>query len=202
MPPARKLHLVPRKAPVAALDERTDAELVERILGGELALREVLYARHVDWVAGLATRLLRSVDLAEDAVQEIFVAVFQNLGSLRERAAFRGWLAAISVRTVRHRMRKQRFLRFLGLDHECDGALDALAAPGASPETLAELAALDLVLQKMDPDLRVAWVLRHVEGEKMEDVAQACAVSLSTAKRWVGAAEDEVKRALGEVHDA
>lgn len=177
----------------------SDGELVTRVLAGELDLREQLYRRHVDYVSGIAARILRSMDQAEDAVQEIFVHAFRKLALLRNRDAFRPWIAAITVRIVQRKLRRQRWLRLVGVVGESDASLDLLASPGASPETLADLAALDVVLQRLPADQRIAWVLRHVEGEKLEDVAAACDVSLSTAKRWITAAEETVRAELGEV---
>jgi RNA polymerase sigma-70 factor (ECF subfamily) len=44
----------------------------------------------------------------------------------------------------------------------------------------------------------VAWTLRHVEGQKLEEVAQYCRCSLATAKRRISAAHT---RMLAELED-
>jgi RNA polymerase sigma-70 factor (ECF subfamily) len=51
---------------------------------------------------------------------------------------------------------------------------------------------------------RIAWALRHVEGEALEDVARACACSLATVKRRIAAVEEQLQAHVqaGEVnHD-
>jgi len=40
----------------------------------------------------------------------------------------------------------------------------------------------------------VAWTLRHIEGLELTEVAEACACSLATVKRWIGAAETALRR--------
>lgn len=195
---ASALRLV-RSEPVA----HSDGELVARALAGEVTARETLYLRHVDYVAGLAAKLLRSVEWAEDVAQDSFVTAFEQLGALRDPEAFRSWLASIAVSFVRRRLRKQRVLRFVGLDtgHD-DGALDRLASTDASPEVRAELAALDLVLTELPSDHRIAWMLRNVEGDSLEDVARACGCSLATVKRWISAADAHVTARMKDDGDA
>jgi len=175
----------------------SDEVLVTRALSGDSDARRTLYERHFDYVTGMSARLLRSRDASEDVVQDAFVMAFERLASLREPAAFRGWLAAIAVSFVRRRLRKQRLLRALGLDgsHD-DAALDRLARDDASAEARSELAALDLVLQTLPANHRIAWMLRHVEGEALDDVAVACDCSLATVKRWISAADERVRAHL------
>ena len=45
-------------------------------------------------------------------------------------------------------------------------------------------------LDEIDPKSRIAWILRNVEGEQLEDVADACGCSLATAKRRITATQE------------
>jgi RNA polymerase sigma-70 factor (ECF subfamily) len=176
-----------------AADALGDAELVERAKGGDRWAEEAIYRRHVQPLAGLAIRVLRNRAEAEDVVQDTFAIALDQLGSLREGAALRGWLWQIAVSQVRRRLRRRRLLRVIGLDTTVDdAALEALAAETVSGETRAELAQLDRVLAELPIGQRIAWMLRHVEGETLEHVAEACSCSLATAKRWIAAADARV----------
>jgi RNA polymerase sigma-70 factor (ECF subfamily) len=171
----------------------SDATLVARARNGDAGSKESLYRKHVDYIAGMSARLLRSVEASEDVVQDAFVLAFEHLPSLRDPGAFRGWLAAIAVSQVRRRLSRQRLLRALGLDRSFEEApLDELVCEDVSAEVRSELAALDVVLRELPAKHRIAWMLRHVEGEPLEDVARSCECSLATAKRWIGAAEARV----------
>lgn len=171
-----------------------DAELVERARRGDRSAEDAIFRRHVDTVAGLGLRLLRHRADMEDVVQETFVIALEKLGELRDAGALRPWLMQIAVSLVRRRLRRRRLLSFVGLDHgEADAPLDALASEALDPEACAELAALDRALGKLPAEARIAWVLRHVEGEAMEDVAFACRCSLSTARRRIAAAEAHLR---------
>ena len=75
-----------------------------------------------------------------------------------------------------------------------DATLAALAAPALRPDDRAELALVDRMLRRVPADLRIAWMLRRVEGLPLAQVASVCACSLATAKRRVAAADAEVAR--------
>jgi RNA polymerase sigma-70 factor, ECF subfamily len=176
-------------------EQASDAELIRRALAGDRWGREVLYRRHAGSLLGLAVRLLANRGDAEEIVQETFIAAFEQLATLREPEALRGWLGQIAVNLVRHRLRRLRLARLVGLDRGADDAtLEALAAPGLHPEACAELALLDRALARLAPDLRIAWMLRHVEALELTEVATACGCSLATIKRRLAAADVVVRR--------
>lgn len=174
-----------------------DATLVRGVLAGDRAAEEALYRRHAPSVLRLATRLLRSNQDASDVLQDAFVTAFEDLGSLREPEAFRAWVHRITVRLVHRRFRRRRLLGLLGLDNKNDDvSLESLADESASPEARVELRWLDAALARIDGNDRIAWMLRHVEGLALEEVAETCGCSLATVKRRVGAAEVVVRRHL------
>jgi RNA polymerase sigma-70 factor (ECF subfamily) len=181
-------------------DSVGDAELVERACRGDRWSREVLYRRHAGYLLGLATRLSGSRGDAEEIVQDAFIAAFDRLSTLRDPGALRVWLGQIAVNLVRHRLRRLRLLRTLGLDRGADDAtLEALAAPGLHPEASGELALVDRVLARLRADLRIAWMLRHVEGLELTEVAAVCGCSLATIKRRLADADSAVRTHVGRV---
>ena len=136
----------------------------------------MLYRRHAHYLLAVSARLLASRSEGEEVVQDTFVVGFQQLATLREPAAVRAWLAQIAVSLVRRRLRRGRLLRFLGLDRAPeDATLAALAAPELRPDDRAELALVDRMLARTPTDLRIAWMLRRVEGLALAEVACACA---------------------------
>jgi len=172
-----------------------DEELVRRALAGDRWGREMLYRRHAGSLLAMTVRLLANRGEAEEIVQDTFVTAFEQLGTLREPGAVRGWLGQIAVNLVRRRFRRGRLMRFLGLDRGADDAtLEALADPGVSTDQRAELALVDRLLRGMKPALRLAWMLRRVEGLELGEVASLCECSLATVKRRIAEADAIVER--------
>lgn len=187
-PPGRSVARPLRIDPV-----ETDRELVQRARRGDRWAEEALYHRHVRGVARVVSRLLaRSVE-AEDVVQDTFIEAFRDLDRLQDPSAFGRWLQRVAVHQVHRRFRRRRLLRALGLDRgEDDLSLVEQADPGAGPDVLAELRELDRVLDRLSPERRVAWVLRYVEGQTLDEVAEICGRSLATIKRQIAAAQREI----------
>lgn len=186
----------------------SDGDLVRRALQGDRWAEEAIYRRHVRYVGGIVVRLLRNRTEAEDVLQDTFAIALERLRTLRDPDALRAWIGCIAVSQVRRRFRRRKLMEAVGLgrfaaqppgDGE-DATLESLASEGQSPEIMAELGKLDRALARLPDDERIAWMLRHVEGEALEDVAAACACSLATVKRRIAAADAAVRRhvSLGE----
>jgi RNA polymerase sigma-70 factor, ECF subfamily len=178
----------------------TDSELVRRGRAGESWALEAIYRRYVLLVAGTARRMLRAPSDVDDVVQDTFLIAFSKLEALQEPEALRGWLARIAVSRVHRRYRWRRLTGFL-VGHDPQALLEQQAAVGTSPEDVAELALIDRALAKMALKLRTPWLLRHVEGLSLEEIATACECSLATVKRRIAEAAAIMTRFTGGGED-
>ena len=165
----------------------TDAELVARARTGDTWAEEMIYRRHVGRVASVARRLLRDPVEASDVVQDTFLIAFSRLGTLTVPAALAGWLGRIAVSRVQRRWRWRR-LRFWAAT-DAGESLAEVASPDLGPAERAELALLDGRLAALPVKLRVPWILRHVVGYSLDEVACACDCSLASVKRHLARAE-------------
>lgn len=181
--------------------ELDDAALVAEARAGKGWAEEMLYRRHVQAVTKTVATLLGRMQDAEDVVQDTFVEALCDLAALRKPEAFRGWLLRIAVRKCHRRFRKRKLLRVLGLDRGADDAtLAQLAAPGLPAEEHSELLRIDAALAEASERERSAWVLRHVHGHELTEVAELCGVSLATVKRAIGRAQSYVDAHLQPAH--
>jgi RNA polymerase sigma-70 factor, ECF subfamily len=151
-----------------------------------LTIDEV-FRSHAAYVAGVALRVLGRSNEVDDFVQEVFLRVYDRLDELREPAAIRGWLAVITVRLARRRLRSRRMQLWLGTADIHD--YTQLADTSMSPEDRAFIAELYRALDRVPVRERLAWTLRHLEGLDLGVVAQTCGCSLATVKRRIAAAE-------------
>jgi RNA polymerase sigma-70 factor (ECF subfamily) len=163
---------------------------------GERDQLNQLIRTHSGYVAGLAFRLLGRDDEVDDVVQDVFVSFFRFYGDIREPSALRAWLATTTVRVVRRRLRLRRIGLLLRFQDRADPG--ELRAQGASPEDTAVLASIHRVLDRVAVNERLAWALRYLQQERIEDVARLCGCSTATAKRRIAAAHSVVRQALGD----
>ncbi len=190
-----------RRAPDAAkpaAEGPSDATLVRRARAGETQAAAELYRRHLGYVLGMSVRMLGTRTDGEDVTQDVFAIALERLDTLSDPGAFRAWAAQIAVNLIRKRIRRQQFVRLLGMDRGTpDATLEMLAASHGNAEARAELALLDVALGRLPPNQRIAWMLRYVEGEELETVARLTGCSLATVKRRIARAAAELATHLG-----
>lgn len=146
------------------------------------------FRRYSPYVARIVMRLHAVDQELEDLVHEVFVVAFRQADKLREVEAARGWLATITVRTVRRRQRQRKLRRWIGLESEAPLQLAELADHRASPDDCLQLAEIYQLLDRVAVEDALAWKLRYVGGEQLDEVARQCECSLATAKRRIARA--------------
>ncbi|HJL20484.1 MAG TPA: RNA polymerase sigma factor [Sandaracinaceae bacterium LLY-WYZ-13_1] len=182
----------PRPASIA------DGDLVARVRDGDRWAEDALYRRHARPVASVVARLLGTRQDVEDVVHDAFLSAFEQIDRLRDPDKFGRWLMRIAVTQVRRSLRRKRLRRALGLLPSGDDlALERLASTRAGPDVQAELAVVDGILRRLPADQRIAWMLRYVEGHRLEDVAELCGCSLATAKRRIARARSTMDQVIG-----
>lgn len=147
-----------------------------------------LYQLYSRYVASIAAKLLGREDEVKDVVQDVFVAAMEHLEDLQKAESVKGWLAAIAVNKATSRLRRRKVRAVFGLD----SGVHVPPAHPASPEQAAYLAQLYHELDRLPVSHRVAWTLRYVQEEPLEEVARLCGCSLATAKRWITLAQDSI----------
>jgi RNA polymerase sigma-70 factor, ECF subfamily len=151
-----------------------------------------VFRRYSPYVARVALRLLGSDSEVDDLVQDVFLEAHRGLARLREAGALGSWLARICVRRATRRLRRRRLLALLSLDTVAERELPFDSS--ASPEQRAEAIRLYRKLDRLPVSERVAWLLRHVEGESLEDMVALCGCSKSTVQRRLRSAEARLKQ--------
>lgn len=149
-------------------------------------------------VNGLALRLIGRDSDVDDLVQDTFIEALAHLDRLREPQALAGWLRSIVVHRAGKLLRRRRLLERFGLGRgSLDVDPDALIAKSAPADVAVELRAIYFRIERMPAHVRVALVLRKVEGHSLEEVAEITGVSLATVKRRLVEA-DRLLRAEGK----
>jgi RNA polymerase sigma-70 factor, ECF subfamily len=175
------LELVRQAAVARAPLLRDDPAIVAALRAGDSAGGIGLYDRYEAYVRRVLMRLLGPDAELTDLTQDVFMTAVDSIERLENPAALRAWLAGISVYVargeIRRRIRSRRFPLF------STSELPPVEAPARQPEVDAALRATYRVLARLSPDERIVFALRFIEGMDLLEVAQACDVSLATAKR-------------------
>jgi RNA polymerase sigma-70 factor (ECF subfamily) len=163
------------------------AGLAARASQGDVEAFRRLVQDHSTLVYRVALRILGADD-AQDASQEVWVKVWQNIRGFRGESAFGTWLYRITVNTCLTARRKEA-----RRDEREQGAeIPHLPEPSggeADPEAAAlgaeRRAEIEAALLHVRAEHRAALVLRHMEGLSYAEIAEVLGVPDGTAKGWV-----------------
>ncbi len=156
-----------------------------------------VHAQHADFVWASLQRLgVRRSDLA-DVHQDVFVIVHRKLSSYDGRAPLRSWLFGICRRKAAAYRRQAWFRR-----EEPTDAMDEWAddTESSDPESNIEMrqarAMLDAILDRLDIDKRVVFVMFELEGMSCEVIAETVGVPVGTVYSRLHAARKFMEKAI------
>jgi RNA polymerase sigma-70 factor (ECF subfamily) len=160
-----------------------DAALVRAFSNGEEWAAHAIWTRHAPMVYRLLERALGPNGEAEDMTQDVFLSTFSRLPGLRDSGALRSFIYSIALRTLKWQLRSRRVRRIIHLAP--NGQPPEVPVRAADSEARQILVRFYALLDGLTVNERTAFVLRHMEGLKLEEAADRMGVSLATVKRLV-----------------
>lgn len=135
-------------------------------------------------------------DDAERLTQDVFVRVWQRLGSFRGDSRFTSWLHRIAVNLVLEDSRSMR-RRTARVQNVADPAFHERPGKDASSDYDARMD-LERAIATLPPGARHALVLHDIEGYKHEEIAQMLGIATGTVKAQLHRARRLMRARLGE----
>jgi RNA polymerase sigma-70 factor (ECF subfamily) len=160
------------------LEAQVAAALAQCAQGDRSALR-VIFDLEAARMVGVALRILRRKDLAEEAVQDAFMRIWRGARSFDPaRGPARTWLYAVVRNRALTILRDEQ--RFLSGDDAGLGEPE----PAFALAQLPDASALRKCLDGLEPRRRMAVVLAYAHGLSHAELAGWLGVPLGTAKSW------------------
>lgn len=178
-------------------DERTvesDEVLLTRVQAGERRALEALYQRHAAWLAARLHARTGSRDLAEEALQDTFVAVWRKAGSYRGDGEVGAWLWGIAQRRLISLARKRR-LPTVTLDAVAEHA-DRAPGPEDTAMSGEEAAQVRRAVESLPADQREAILAVVYQGQSVQQAALAASVAEGTVKSRLYRARQRIMKEL------
>jgi RNA polymerase sigma-70 factor (ECF subfamily) len=164
---------------------------VARAAAGDVSAFERVYQAHLPRVHSLVRRMTGGRD-TDEVTQDVFVRVWQKLGTFRGDSAFSTWLHRLTVNVVIERFRSET-LRRQRL-REGDDLFDTIPARTRSRNLSMDFEA---ALAKLPDGAREVFVLHDVEGYKHHEIASLLGISAGTSKAQLHRARMMLRRHLG-----
>ena len=160
----------------------SDLELAQASAAGDSDAFEQIYRRHFRRVYALCLRMLGDPTQAEDLTQDVFVNLFNKIGSFRGDSAFTTWLHRMTVNQVLMYFRKASTRSELTTE-EGETPIQIVRGtenPNAMP--VVDRIALERAIAQLPPGYRTVFVLHDVEGYDHDEIARTLGVSEGTSK--------------------
>lgn len=197
---------IPLEAAGRLTDRATDLVLVDRCRRGDPQAFARLVALHEAMVFNLAARLLGDEEEARDVAQNVFLHVYRKLGQFQGRSALRTWIYRITVNQC-HNRRRWWQSRGKGQQQPLDDVArgpDAarLADPSPRSNPYAETRrrerarTVQAALLKLSFEHRAVLILREIEGQSCDVIAEALGVARGTVKSRLFRAREALRKEL------
>ncbi len=159
--------------------------LMERVARGDRAALASLFAAEAGRLIAIARRIVRRTDLAEEVVQDAFVAAWQRAAQFdAARGSARGWLTTMVRNRALNAIRDGARLEYVDADVLAEVG-DRESDAHDAFDRLADGHALRGCLQRLEEPRRRAILLCYVTGLSHGEVAATLRKPLGTVKAWI-----------------
>ncbi len=181
-------------------------QLIERCIRGDRKCQLMLFDTYKAKVHGIAWKMLGPRFDVDDAVQEIFINLFQSLPTFKWLCSVDTWVYRLSLKTCTDHLRRK--YRKRKVDITADGGEAELFAADESPEATTtsverkELRQqLIMALDKLTTEKRQVVVLFEMEGKTIEEIAEIIQAPPGTIKSRLFHGRNELKSHLKRYMD-
>lgn len=177
-----------------------DPTLIRRTLRGDRMAFGDLVSRYQDRLYHVVFRLVAHAEDARDVVQEAFINAYESLDRFQGDSQFYTWLYRIAVNAAISHQRKRRETVSLeqggraSIPEPFDESFDH--RPGDAIERAEVERLLHDGLQQLSEDFRTVLVLRDLDGQKYEQIAEVLNLPIGTVRSRIHRARLELRSIL------
>ncbi|MEO7429109.1 MAG: RNA polymerase sigma factor [Acidimicrobiales bacterium] len=175
---------------------RTDGELLTAVAGGDRAALHELHDRHAPWVSARLRRRCADPDVAAEAVQDTFVAVWKAAGSWDGRGEPAAWIWGIAIRRLIGVLRKRE--RWAPVVDAARTARSTGVVVAAEEQVLVGIEHGDLAaaMAGLSPELRAVLQATVLDGLTTREAAHLLGIPAGTVKTRAMRARSQLRGAL------
>lgn len=190
-------------------DRQIDQQLVERVQQGDKQAFGLLVTKYQRKLSRLLSRMIRDPAEVEDVVQEAFIKAYRALSSFRGESAFYTWLYRIGINTAKNylvSLGRRASSRSDIQSEDAEGFEDAeqlrdIDTPERLMMSRQVVEAVDEAMEHLPEELRMAIVLREIEGLSYEEIAATMGCPIGTVRSRIFRARDAISERLRPLLD-
>ena len=172
---------------------------IEAAIGGDLYAYQRLIASSMHMVTGIALTIVKDIDDSEDVAQQVYITVWQKLGSLKNPASFLHWLRELTRNTAFNYLRDNKIQK-RAAQEEAEaifaGLLDEHPIPEKYLEREQQSVLLARLIDALPTDSREVVVLYYREEQSTAHVAVLLDLQEATVRQRLSRARVQLKDEL------
>lgn len=183
----------------------TETEVIQRILGGEKQLYEILVRRNNQKLYRAIRGYLKDESEIEDIMQNSYIKAFTKLYQFKLESSFSTWLTRIAINESLARLKEKGKVYFLDEQSE-NNNVNILEIPDdkqLNPQTKMirneSKQLLEKAIDKLDTKYRSVYILKEVEDMSLKEIAEAMDITVSNVKVRLFRAKEMIKETLFEI---
>ena len=174
------------------------AQILDRCRQGDELAWEALVRLYQGRVYGLALHYVRNTEEARDLAQEVFVRIYEKMGSFHGHETFLAWMLRLARNLCIDHLRRARSrppLTDLPVE-EGPELPDTAPTPEAAWETDSRKRLVHRALQRLSEHYREIILLKDIQGLKLEEIASLLNLPIGTVKSRSSRARIELARTV------
>lgn len=180
----------------SSFDQQYYALLASRVREGDPDAFAELYNATYDTLWRSVCCFFRQPDDIRDAMQEIYMSVYKNIGSLKLDRLLLPWMRQIAYHTCCDMAKQMNAARSLSLEEDVDKSVANHDDPFQQVHARDFWERVNRTLATRPVKERQAFLLRYESGLKLEQIAGFMGVSLATVKRYIASAREALQNDL------
>jgi len=151
--------------------------------------------------------MLKNAQDADDMAQEVFLDVYQKIGTFRGESRLTTWMYRLStnkcLEEIRRRKRQRRWASLVSFWKSDGEAIEPpeFDHPGVQLENKERASLLMLKMEQLPDNQRVAFTLHKLDGMPYEQIAEVMETSLSAVESLIFRAKQNLKKLLKEYYE-
>src|SRR6266403_172379 len=179
-----------------------EAAAVAQVLSGDRDAFRVLVDAHARSVFNVAYRMTGNREDADEIVQETFLRAYKSLDRFESRSRFSTWIYRIAVNRCLDFLEKKKITGSYTISDDPDPEEQTIQLPtkDAGPDRMLlskeAKTKISEAMQALTPTERIAFTLRHMDGQSIEEISKVLKVRENAAKNTIFRAVKKLRLAL------
>jgi RNA polymerase sigma-70 factor (ECF subfamily) len=185
-----------------------ETELIEQLKQGDETAFKTIVEQWQDMVYNTILGIVQNETEAEDLAQDVFIKVFEKIGTFKGDSKFSTWLYRIATTTaldhLRSKKRKKRFgfLQSLaGSSGDEKEQIPDFNHPGVSLDNKERAAVLFKAIEALPENQKSAYMLHKLEGLSYRDVSEVLNTTVSAVESLMSRANQNLRKQLEEYYN-